>query len=496
MSHATPSADPALAAFERGNAAYDRADWATAERAYQESLAHRPGYALARFNYGLLLLNTRRWAEAARELEAVVAADPAFAAARLNLGVALHLRKRFAAAEEQFRTAAELGYTGPELAMNWAVALTELGRFAEAATLLEPLTTRPDCRVAALNQLALVRSSQWRCDEAVEIHRTVQRLGAQTPEGRCNFGVALLTAGRWAEGWDALEARWHTNDPRPRVTAPFWAGEDLTGRTILLWGEQGLGDQIQFVRFVERLGEMGATVFLHCPESAAELFATQRGVARVVGRSVPEVDYQLPLLSLPRLLRVTPETVPARVPYLHAPDALRAFWRTQLPGPGTVRVGLVWRGGQGFHRNHWRCIDLKELAPLLGVPGATFVSLQKGLGLDELAEVGPTLGVHDLGPVYQAGTLADTAAVVAELDLVISVDTSVAHLTGALARPAWIAVSEPPADWRWERGVSTSRWYPTLRLFRQRAPGRWEPVVEELRRALVERVAARKGAAA
>jgi tetratricopeptide (TPR) repeat protein len=490
MPHARAKPRPssaALSAFERGNAAFDHSDWAGAERAYREALIHQPDYTLARYNYGLLLLTTQRPVEAERELITVLAADPDLASARLNLGTALHLQRRYAEADEQFRLASALGCPLPQLNLNWSVTLTELGQFTRAASLLEPLAARPECRIAALSQLALVRLSQGRMDEAIELHRTLLRLGVRTPEARMNLGVALLTAGRWSEGWEACEARWEL-EQRPNIPHPPWNGENLAGRRILLVSEQGLGDLIQFVRFAGPLADMGASVLLQCPPEAQELLATHRAIARVVQPPLPDFDYHLPLLSVPRLLGITRDNVPASSPYLRADDAKRAFWRARLPGRGTFRIGLVWRGGGGFPRNHWRSIDLEELAPLFGVPGTTFISLQKGLGLDELARLGANLDLQDLGPIYQAGTLADTAAVIAELDAVISVDTSVIHLTGALARPGWLLLGDPPTDWRWERGVGTSRWYPSLRLFRQPAFGQWKPVVEEVRQALEQTV--------
>ncbi len=476
--------DAALSAFERGNAAFDRGDWAVAEAAYREALVQRPEYALARYNYGLLLLTTRRPREAEHELRAAVAADPAFAVARVNLGAALNQQRRYADADEQFRAAVALGCVLPELDLNRATTLTELGQFSEAAALLAPLTDRPDFRTDALTQLALVRLLEGNPEGAIELYRTLQRLGARSADVRSNLGVALLAAGRWAEGWVEYEARLELDPNRPSPPGRLWSGEDLAGRTILLDGEQGLGDLIQFVRFAAPLAARGATVWLRCPAGAEELMATQKGVARVVRPPFPAFDYFLPLLSLPRLLGTTREDLPAQVPYLHAADHRRAFWRARLPRPGTFRVGVVWRGGGGFFRNHWRSIDLEQLAPLFTVTGVTFVSLQKGLGLDELARLGPALALHDLGPEYQAGTLADTAALVAELDLVISVDTSVAHLAGAMGRPCWVALSEPPSDWRWERGTDTNRWYPTARLFWQRALGQWGPEIEKMRRVL------------
>ena len=475
--------DAALSAFERGNAAFDRGDWSAAEAAYREVLARHPDYALARYNYGLLLLTTRRPQEAEHELRAVVAADPAFAEARVNLGAALNQQRRYADADEQFRAAVALGCALPELDLNRATTLTELGQFAEAATLLGPLTTRPDFRTDALVQLALVRLLEGRPEEAAELYRALQRLGVRSADVRSNLGVALLAAGRWAEGWIEYEARLEIDPNRQLPPGRLWSGENPAGRTILLDSEQGLGDLIQFVRFAEPLAARGATVWLRCPAAAEELMATQKGIARVVRPPFPAFDYFLPLLSLPRLLGTTRENLPAGVPYLHADSQRRAFWRARLPRPGTLRVGVVWRGSGGFSRNYWRSIDLGELAPLFHVAGVTFVSLQKGLGLDELARLGPTLGLHDLGPEYQAGSLADTAALVAELDLVISVDTSVAHLAGAMGRPCWVALSQP-LDWRWERGTRTSRWYPSARLYRQRTLGQWESEIEEMRRDL------------
>jgi hypothetical protein len=367
--------------------------------------------------------------------------------------------------------------------------VTELGRFSAVAPLLEPLLLQPASRVAALTQLALVRELQGHFEGAIELQRAILRLVGPVPQVRTNLAVALLAAGQWAEGWAEYESRLDIQSQRATLPRPLWNGESLAGRRIVLGHEQGLGDIIQFIRFAEPLAERGATVWFQGPPEIEELIATQRGISGVVRAPLPEFDYFLPMLSAPRVLGITRGNLPARVPYLHATDERRAFWRTRLPRRGTFRVGLVWRGSSGIFRHRWRAINLAELAPIFSLPAVTFVSLQKGLGLDELAELGPTLGLHDLGPEYQAGNLADTAAIIAELDLVICVDTSVAHLTGALACPGWVVLSDPPTDWRWERGVSTSRWYPTLRLFRQRCFGQWGSVVEEMLQSLKQHLA-------
>jgi hypothetical protein len=274
---------------------------------------------------------------------------------------------------------------------------------------------------------------------------------------------------------------------RPRgFSQPLWLGEPLNGSRILLHAEQGLGDAIQFARYAPMVAERGATVLLEVHRHLVRLMTTLPGVATVVarGQSLPAFDWQCPLMSLPLAFGTTVETIPTRVPYLAA--------QRDGPGPqrttaaGTQSVGLVWAGSPAHRRDQRRSIGLDLFTPLTQIDGLRWYSLQKGPAAAALSTPPPGLDLIDLA--RDIHDFADTAAIVANLDLVVTVDTSVAHLAGAMGKPVWILVPKP-SDWRWMLDRDDSPWYPTARLFRQRTPGEWAPVVEQIHQAL--RVVAR-----
>lgn len=390
--------------------------------------------------------------------EAALAADPASAEALNNLGSALHRAGRLAAAEETLRRAVGLrpGHAG-QLA-NLGLVVKDQGRFAEAMALYErALAAEPD-------------------------HATA----------RANRATLLLQQGRFEEGWAEYEWRWRapgfTSRPR-HFGPPAWDGGDPAGRTLLLYAEQGLGSAIQFVRYAALIADRGARVIVECQPPLARLFrASLAGaggpVSHVVARGepLPSFDAHAPLMSLPLRCGTTLATVPASVPYLHADPAAVAAWRERLTaadgGAGGLRIGLAWAGNPAHANDHNRSLPpptaASLLAPLLALPDARFFSLQLGPGTASTAAQLAEGGLIDLSA--EIGDFADTAALITALDLVVSVDTAVAHLAGALARPVWMLVPTIP-EWRWLTDRDDSPWYPTLRLFRQPTPGDWAGVV-------------------
>jgi hypothetical protein len=262
-----------------------------------------------------------------------------------------------------------------------------------------------------------------------------------------------------------------------------WNGEDIAGRTILLHGEQGFGDTIQALRYVPLVAARGGRVLLDVPPPLARLAARLPGVAELVteGQAPSRFDFHSPLLSLPRAFATAPETIPADIPYLSAEPEAIARWGDATAGDG-FKVGLVWAGSPLHRSDARRSIAVEKLEPLLRLPGARFFSLQVGERAADLARLAPGL-VTDLAP--KLSDFAETAAVIAHLDLLITVDTAVAHLAGALGRPAWVMLRRVP-DWRWLIDREDSPWYPTLRLWRQRTRGDWDEVVRRVRAALQE----------
>lgn len=414
---------------------------------------------------------------------------PDTAAARQVLGMVHHDRNRLAEAEDSFRGAIRLNPDAPGAWINLGLVRHKLGDLSEAEACYR-VAVRLGAPVGTVGgNLGLVLLEQGRVEEAELACRMALAEHPEDPGSRLNLAMIFLLTGRLSEGWDAYEARLEV-DPW-RVPAPNPAAPALTdlaqaaGRTVLLRAEQGFGDTLQFCRYATLLAGVGATVVIEAPSALVRLLRTVSGVSQVVamGEDLPWFDLHCRLMSLPRLFATTLETVPAAIPYL-TPDAeAAASWRTRLAHLPNRRIGLVWAGGQRPDNPHAAAIDrrrslpIEALAPLATVERCTFVSLRVGRD----AATGGADWLHQ--PTVELTDFADTAALMAGLDLIIAVDTAAAHLAGALGRPVWL-LNRYDTCWRWLRDRADSPWYPTLRQFRQPAPGDWTTVIEQVRRAL------------
>ncbi|KAA0576470.1 glycosyltransferase [Azospirillum sp. B21] len=445
-------------------------------------------FHLFKLAHSLLLL--RRYGEGATVLSELIRREPEEHRAYGNLAVALKNLGLHEQAVAVGRRALALMPADAGLLSNLGLALSMRIEGGEAAAdaLSHALVLEPSHAETRMNR-ALVLRSLHRLDEAEDACR---RLIAERPDeagAHTLLATCLLMRGDLAAGFREYE--WRTRLVDGQVEArglptPPWTGGALDGRRILLHDEQGLGDGIQFARYAPLLARRGARVILECNDALVRLFATLPGVEAVVGRSAPtpEHDGHAALMSLPHLLGTTLATVPAEVPYLAAEPSLIAMWRDRLePARVGLRVGLVWAGNASLPDDPKRSPGLEPLLPLLDLPGVAFVSLQKGDGRADLERLGGRLptGFHDVGDALD--DLADTAAVVAQLDLVISVDSAVAHLAGALGRPVW-TILRAESEWRWMLERTDIPWYPTMRLFRQVRAGDWSDVVAALRTAL------------
>ncbi|MBF0293908.1 MAG: tetratricopeptide repeat protein [Magnetococcales bacterium] len=427
-----------------------RAEWA-----YRQGLVLAPGDADLHYNLGLLLAGQPgREADAEAALGQATTLAPDLADAWLLLGnLSIRLRKD---PVEAYRRA---------------------------------IDARPDDRNAH-NNLGVALANAGRHDQAEAVYRRALEMQPEHVELRWNYSLLLLAAGRFGEGWPLHEARYHPHKLHPNAFAPdgafpMWRGEEVAGRSLLVLPEQGFGDQLQFCRFLPCLRGLGvAEVTLVAPAPLLPLFATLAGVDRLLAdnpqRRYPRHDYWVFLNSLPLRLGTTLETIPAVVPYLQPLPERLAAWRALLPGP-EFRVGLVWRGNPANTNDHFRSLPgLATLAPLWGVPGVSFISLQKGHGEEEALH--PPEGQPLRAFADRIVDFADAAALIARLDLVITVDSALAHLAGALAKPCWVMLTRYNTSWRWLQGRTDSPWYPRgMRLFRQSEPGDWAPVVEALR---------------
>ncbi|MBV8806171.1 MAG: glycosyltransferase family protein, partial [Sinobacteraceae bacterium] len=433
-----------------------------------------PGDADAHIQRGVTLLNIERTAEAVESFDRAISIRPNLPEVWNNRGIALTLTGQLSQALDSFARAAALGSETAENLTNTGIVLKLLGRYREsAATFGRALTCNPD-----------------------------------DPSARFALAFLHLTLGEFAAGWPLYEARFDVpalGNPARHFSTPRWNGsEPLQGTTLLVYAEQGLGDVIQFCRYLPLLSAQGASVVFEVMPSLEPLLRSLPGPIQLVGRgeSLPPVDHHCPLLSLPLALNTRLDTIPAQVPYLTAEPERIAHWRQRLRALAGLRVGIAWQGNPAVEKLIWargRSIPLAVLEPLAQLPGVSLVSLQKGPGLEQLRNVPFAERIVDLSGEldFGPGAFLDTAAVIAGLDLVISSDTSVAHLAGALGRPVWVVLAASP-EWRWGLERSDSPWYPTMRLFRQTADRDWTVVLAAIMEALQlfasQRVAAVKAA--
>lgn len=397
----------------------------------------------------------------------------------LREGAALHDQGRFDDAMSLYDDA--LG-RWPTLALLWnnrGNTLLELGFFDQAAkSYQQALHLAPslhDSRVALATCLQMQGEVQQALIECAKVLRAVP----EHAEAHWNYALLLLLQGNYGAGFREYEWRWKKRrftSPLREFPQPRWHGENISGKTVLVYAEQGFGDTIQFCRYLPLLVKLGGNVLFECHQSlTALMLELGPGIAVIpFGQLLPAFDCHIPLLSLPYLFGSTVETIPAVVPYLAPPEKRLPFWRSVMVPDAAPKVGLCWSGK--IYPDSGRTIAASLLSPLKTVPGLSFVSLQVGEGLEK-----PPFPLIDLTLLIQ--DFADTAAVITQLDLVVTIDTAVAHLAGALGKETWLLLPFAP-DWRWGLEREDCPWYPGMRLFRQQESGDWEPVVAQVCEAL------------
>src|SRR2546427_9684856 len=340
------------------------------------------------------------------------------------------------------------------------------------------LALKPDYAEAHKN-LGIALWNHGKLAEAIACFRQALALKPAYVHAHAGLGLALLRAGDLSHGFTEYEWRWKVKQFEQQCAGlilpqPFWDGSELNGRTILLYAEQGFGTTIQFIRYAPLVARRGGRVIVACQPELVRLLASVAGIARVVSEREPLPDFDLhaPLLSLPRIIGTTLETIPAQCLYLIPPESSSV--KVEVTPDVKLKVGIVW-AGLPIHRNDRnRSCPLSYFLELAELPGVAVYSLQKQPMAAGLGEVTPGMPVRDLSD--QIGDWADTAAAICQLDLVLTVDTGVAHLAGALGRPVWVLLPHVGVDWRWMTGREDSPWYPSMRLFRQKAPGDWPEV--------------------
>jgi Flp pilus assembly protein TadD len=422
-------------------------------------------------------------------LQDILRAAPDLAEAWANLALLHDRQGRAELAEAGYRRALALAPGLLQARLNFGLLLAAQKRFAEAeACYLRALQDAPRAP-EAWSQLGVLYACHKREAEAEQCYRSALAIAPGHGAATFNLAYVLLRQGRYEEGWACMEARdWYAALDR-ELGLPRWQGESLADKAILIGLEAGHGDMIQFCRYTAQLKAAGARrVSVLCHPPLARLLRSLPGVDDSIalgdGVADPYWDFWTPPLSLPYRFATRLDTIPAELPYLAADPAAVAAWAARLGAGEGRRVGLVWKGNPRFENDRERSLpSLHTLAPLAAIPGLRFFSLQKGAGEDEAAA--PPFPLTDLAA--DIGDFADTAAIVANLDLVIAVDTAVAHLAGALGKPCWILLPEYKTDWRWLDGRDDTPWYPgVVRLFRQPAGGGWSPVIAAVAAALGE----------
>ena len=482
--------------YNRANALRDLRRLGAALASYERAIALKPTYIEALNNRAGVLAALGRAEDALAAYDAAIAAGPDSAETHANRAKILNDLWRSEAALAASERAIALAPRHAEAHNHRAIALHELGRTEAAlAVWRQVIALRPD-HAKAHHNIGMALQTLRRPAEAVAAYDRALALAPDFSEAHLNRASSLLALGDLARGFDEYRWRWVAPEgPRlkRRLPCPLWDGESLAGSAILVHCEQGYGDALQFARFAPLLARTAARVTLLAEPPLVGLLRTIPGIEvtdRVTGEA--GYDFQTPLLCAPRLLGTTLETIPGETPYLFADPARAAAWAERLPARGeALRVGLVWAGGTrndapSLHAiDRRRSVRLEQYAPLGEVSGVRFFSLQKDGPAAQARQ--PPAGLDLTDWTAELRDFADTAALVAGLDLVITVDTSVAHLAGALGKPVWV-LSRFDGCWRWLNGREDSPWYPTARVFHQRSPGDWDEVMARVAAALAAKV--------
>jgi Tfp pilus assembly protein PilF len=445
-----------------------------------------PGSAATAINLGVVLKSAGLLEQAADVLRHAVSVDPGEAAGHYNLAGALEASSRVEEAESACRAALALRPDWAEAHNRLGSLLHRQGRLDEARQTFQSAADLQPAWFLPHHNLGQVAMQERDPRRAIAHFRESIRREPSFAQSHLDMGALLLQTGDLEEGWRELEWRFNrggATPQRPGYDAPVWDGSPLDGRVVMVWIEQGLGDHIQFCRYVREIRERGGRVWLQAPRPLLRLYGSLDGVERLVapGEEPAGFDFQAPILSLARLCGTdATDRIPAGVPYLAAPDCGVPVCVEAERG---FRVGIVWASAPGNPAAGRRDCPVSHFARLAGVPGVSVFSLQLGERPD-------LEGVRDLSD--RLGDFATTAAIVERMDLVITVDTAMAHLAGALGKKVWTLLSEP-ADWRWLLDREDSPWYPTMRLFRQPAPGDWDAVFDRVESALRNELATARG---
>ena len=504
-------------ALARGIQCHQAGQLQQAEQFYRQILALQPRYPNALHMLGVLALQTGRQQQAVQLIQQAIAIDssqvafyadlgvayleigeyedaavalkralaihPQFPDAHYNMGVVHHRLSRLEAAEASYRRCLQLRPGYVQALVNLGSVYQDLGRLAEAQQTFRRVLQLEPGNVIAHYNLGCVLQDLGQIASAVDRYNKALSLDSAFAPARTSRGIAALARGEFAAGWPDFEYRVGCPSfDTMTFPQPLWDGSPLEHRTLLVHCEQGLGDTLQFIRYVRLVEPRGGKIVVATHPALIPLLS-QSGFTNLVSKADPPAafDVHAPLLSLPGIFGTTLETVPGDVPYLSAEPARIEKWRQHFEHVQAFKIGIAWQGAKHHRGDRLRSFPLSSLAPLAAVAGVQLLSLQKGTGSEQIEANAERFSVIDLGSSLDndCGAFLDTAAVIRNLDLVVTCDTAIGHLAGALGARVWLALSRP-ADWRWMLDREDSPWYPMTRLFRQRRAGNWTDVFKEM----------------
>ncbi len=473
-----------LGHFGCGALLQERCQWAASLAAYDRAIAINPGDALTHYNRGSVLKEHERWHDALLSFERAIELNPGFALAHANHAMLLQKMGQFAAALTGYDRAIALNPASAEAWFSRGTVLTDLDQLEASLQSYERAIALQAGNAAAHLNRACTLQNMGMVSQAIEGYLRALRINPELPEAHYNLALASLSIGDFVTGWREHEWRWRAKGGpiyREKRTfgPPLWLGrEEIAGKTVLLYGEQGLGDSLQFCRYVEKVAELGARVILEVPAPLVDLCARLPGVALAIpyGSPLPAFDRQCPLMSLPLAFATTLETIPAASGYLESDPDKVAVWQQRLGARSRPRIGLTWRGNQAAGTNRKRHFTLSSLVPHL--PGDfDYFCLQTEVLEADRETLAHSPAIRQFENLFH--DFSDTAALCECMDLVMSVDTSVAHLSCGLGKKTWVLLAHV-ADWRWLIDREDSPWYASARLFRQASPGDWQGVFERV----------------
>ena len=437
--------------------------------------------------FGVILAQAGREQGAIKAYRKAIELNNDYAQAYSNLGNCLQKQNKYAESIEYYTKAIELNPGYAEAYNNLASALYKLGN-SKAAIKNCRKSIELKCNYAeAYNTLAAALNMEQRYDEAIECYNKTVECAPDYAEAYYSRGMLYLCCGEFAKGWDDYQWRLKTAKTKVKLwyDKPWWQGENFQGKTLLVQSEQGFGDSIQFVRYLPMVKDRGTTVILAEKPELIDLFRDLEGIDDLVGiRELTEGDVKydlyVPLLNLPGIFDTGIDNIPARIPYLSAKEPKVVHWGNKI-GTDAFKVGIAWAGNPVHTNDHNRSCALKNFTRLAEIKNVTLFSLQKGPGIEQIKNWQGDTELINLGQQFRDFT--DTAATIENMDLIISVDTSVIHLAGAMGKPVWTLLPFMP-DWRWMMERQDSPWYPTMRLFRQKSPGCWSDVFAGVKKGL------------